>query len=689
MKYIFLPLGIYFIFSSEPELPIVIKDEFNNHSKGWWTGTAEGVSMKIENGKYVIATFSKNSGRYATVSPAFDLTKDFVLEASFVQQSGSINNGFGLLWGDNGTGQRCEFLIATDGHFKIKNAEGGESMNRWTPCQVHPLGRENILRVQASGGRWHYFINEEEVAVTEAFPLYGPRIGVINYTDMLLEIDNFIFRQDLGIRLAPNLTYGIVKESLGPKVNSDYDEVGPHVSVDGRTLWFGVKHSPENRGGVNDGEDTWFTTSVDGKNWSPRQNMGTEINTIVTDNLAAVRADNNTLLYCKADGFLVRQRTSTGWSPYKKLPINFSNEAGNTEAHWSADGGAILFSARMKQNLHYKIPGNEKDIYVTLRKKGEEWTYPVNIGSSINTAGDEISPFLAADGRTLYFASNGHRGYGSYDIFMSKRLGDSWTQWTEPFNLGPEINGPGFDAYFTLAASAHYAYVVSTLEANRKGDLARIELPNAMKPKPMALLQGKTFHALTKLPIQAELHFIEKATKASWGTALSDPVTGAYMHVLDQGGYEIEVKAKGFITVNEKLELARITKYTELSKDWYLLPIEENEVIPLSHVFFQQGRAILKSESYPELDRLVALMQDNPAMKIELAGHTDNVGDQQILLQLSQQRVQAVKEYLVSKGIRKDRIAGKGYGPTRPLVPNNSNENRERNRRVEFRIIKK
>jgi outer membrane protein OmpA-like peptidoglycan-associated protein len=689
MKYLCSAIGCFLLYSSGTELPVVLKDEFNNHTCGWWTGSGENFSMVIENGKYIIDTQMKNAGRYSTVAPAFDLGKDFLIEASFVQKSGSINNGFGLLWGDNGNGQRCEFLIASNGNFKIKNAEGSEPLNKWIPFPVNSLGKENILRVEAISHKWHYYINGEEVAVTEAFPLYGNRMGVINYTDMVLEMDNFIFRQDLGIHLPPNLTFGFVKESLGPMVNSEYDEVGPHISTDGRTIWFGVKNSPDNRGGVEDGEDTWFTTSEDGKTWSARMNPGNDINTTETDNLASLSADNNTLLYSRADGFVIRTRTANGWSLPERLPISFFNEAGNTEAHWSADGKAILFSARLKQNIHYNIPGKEKDLYVSLKKKGEEWSYPVNIGRQINTSGDEISPFLAADGRTLYFGSNGRPGYGSYDIFMSKRLGEGWTQWTEPYNLGPEINGPGFDAYFTLAASANYAYLVSTMAANSKGDLARIPLPEAVKPKPIALITGKTLHAVTKNPVASELTFADKNSKAVITTIKSDPVTGAYAQVLDQGSYQMQVEAPGFIPVNENIALARVEKYTELTKTIFLLPIEENETILLEHVYFQQGRAILKTESYPELDRLVELMQKNPTMKIELAGHTDNVGSNEVLLQLSQDRVEEVKKYLVSKGIRKDRIAGKGYGATRPLLPNNSNENRERNRRVEFRIVKR
>jgi outer membrane protein OmpA-like peptidoglycan-associated protein len=153
--------------------------------------------------------------------------------------------------------------------------------------------------------------------------------------------------------------------------------------------------------------------------------------------------------------------------------------------------------------------------------------------------------------------------------------------------------------------------------------------------------------------------------------------------------YGIRAQAKGFLSVNENLELMSISQYTEVEKDLFLVPIEVGETIALNNVFFEQGKPVLKSQSYPELDRLVQIMEENPSIRIELAGHTDNVGNKEALMKLSEDRVMAVKAYLEKKGIKKDRITGKGYGPVQPIAPNNTDEGRQRNRRVEFRITKK
>lgn len=673
--------------------PVFIKEEFNNNNQGWWTGKGENYSMKIEGGKYIIETTQKDNGRFITINPFMDSKKDFSIEATFVQKSGSDNNGLGLLWGDGGGGKYHEFVIACNGNYKIKSPEKVDKINQWVEYKkVKPVGQENKLKIEQKKGRWYYSINGEEVANIESLPLYGMKMGIINYTDMVLEVDNFIFRHDVKINLPANLTSGLVKENLGPEVNSIYDDLGPHITTDGRMILFGREHSPENIGGKEDGEDIWVTTSPDGNTWTKSKNMGTAINDKEANNLAAISADNNMLLFCRLDGFQIRKKDKTGWTQPEYLNVRFKNESKNMEGNLSPDAKALLFTAKLKLNLYYSpdVENKEKDIYVTRQDQKGIWSEPINLGHQINTAGDEISPFLAADGRTLYFASNGRAGYGSYDIYMSKRNGDSWTDWSEPVNLGPEINTGGFDAYYTLSAAADYAYMVSDRNSLGASDLVKIKLPDAIKPDPVILVLGHTLNARTKAPVQADILFEDLSTQKEIGEAISDPKTGSYRIALTKGkNYGIRAEAKGYLSVNENLELASVIRYAEIQKDLLLVPIEVGESILLNNIFFEQGKPILKPQSYPELDRLVQIMMDNPTIKIELSGYTDNVGNKEALMTLSENRVQAVKTYLEKKGIKKDRISGRGYGSAQPIAPNDTNENRQRNRRVEFKITKK
>jgi len=675
---------------SGAQLPVILKDEFVDNRNVWWTGDQETYSMKIEKGKYVITTRVKDDGRYVTLTPYWDKQKDFSLEASFVQKSGSENHGLGLIWGDNGSGKYQEFLIAMTGYYKIATPETRDDLNKWVEYKINPLGAENILKIEQRKSKWYYFINGNQVAVIDALPLYGSRIGIINYTNMVLEVDNFIFRHDVKINLPINLNTGLVKENLGTNVNTEYDDLGPHISADGRTIIYGIEYSPENTGGKQDGEDIWITTTKDGKTWSRRMNMGPPLNDTNVNNLAAVSADNNLLLFCKTDGFQIRKRIKEGWSQPEYLNVKFKNEATTMEGNLSFDGKAILFTSKLPQNVNYRADVNEKDIYVTVQDKQGNWSNPINLGKQINTAEDELSPFLAADGRTLYFSSSGHPGYGSQDIYMSKRIGNGWTTWTEPINLGPEINGPGFDAYYTIPASADYAYMVSNYNSYGASDLVRVKLPDVIKPDPVVLLLGRTLNARTKDPVSADILFEDLSANKEVGKAISDPTTGSYRITLPRGAkYGIHAAAKGYISVNENLELLSLAQYTELEKDLFLVPIEVGQSIQLNNVFFEQGRPVLKPESFPELNRLVQIMLDNPTLKIEISGHTDNVGNKDALMKLSQDRVVAVRTYIEKKGIRKDRMDGKGYGATQPIAPNDTEANRQRNRRVEFRITKK
>jgi outer membrane protein OmpA-like peptidoglycan-associated protein len=678
-------------FSSQAQLPELINDDFNNNASNWWTGTGENYSMKIEDGKYVIITNEEGHGRSTTITPYFDKKKEFSLEATFRQQSGSNNNGFGIIWSKNATGKYHEFIITSNGYYQIKSPEAQSNMNKWVEDKsIKPLGEINELRVEQRKSKCYYYINDKQVEVTESLPIYSSNIGLTNYTNMVLEVDNFIFRQDIKINLPPTLTKGLIKENLGPQVNTVDDDLLPIVSADGHTIFYAIENSSENTGGKEDGQDVWITTSEDGKTWTKKTNMGAPINTATVNNLAAVSADNNMLLFSKTEGFQVRRRTQDGWSEPEFLNVKFKNESEHMSGTLSSDGKAILFTVKLGQNLYYKAEKDEKDIFVILQVKDGTWSDIINLGKQINTDEDEISPFLAADGRTLYFASKGRPGYGDFDIFMSKRQGDGWTDWSEPVNLGPEINGTGFDAYYTLPASADYAYMVSNINSYGKGDIVRVKLPDMIKPEPVVLLLGRTLNAKTKSPVSAEILFEDLLEHKEVGEAISDPKTGSYRITLANGkNYGIRAVAKGFISVNENLELISISKYTEIEKDLFLVPIEVGETMQLNNVFFEQGKPILKSQSFPELDRLVQIMVENPSIKIELAGHTDNVGNKDALMKLSQDRVLAVKAYLEKKGIKKDRVDGKGYGSTQPIAPNTNESDRQRNRRVEFKITKK
>jgi outer membrane protein OmpA-like peptidoglycan-associated protein len=332
----------------------------------------------------------------------------------------------------------------------------------------------------------------------------------------------------------------------------------------------------------------------------------------------------------------------------------------------------------------------EKDIYFSTQRADGSWTKPANIGPDINTMQGEYSPVLASDNKTMYFASQGHYGYGSYDIYVTRRLDDSWKKWSEPINLGPKINTSGGDMGFSIPASGKEVYSYSS-NGDMKADIYLTELGEAksVMPDPVYLVSGHVYNAKTKKPIHSDIAYELLPSGVSSGTASSDPDNGEYKIVLPVGQhYGYYAEEPGYISVHENLDIPESSQYTEIHKDLYLVPIEVGQKVQLNNIFFVQSKAELINTSYPELDRMVQIMNTNPKMEIRVDGHTDNVGDPKKDMDLSQQRADAVKAYLVQKGIAAKRITTKAFGGTQPIASNAKEETRKLNRRVEFLITK-
>lgn len=675
------------------QLATYISDDFADNRLLWLTEHTPTHSTYLENGRFVFEK-TNDHGRFVTQHQFIDPTKDFSLEADFINHTPASTGTVGLVWGHSYMHGKGNWFLISGSTYSIQAHEPGRNdVGHWHPSPlIAGAGKLNALRVEKHGDSLFFFVNGHEVRRIPTLTLHDSHFGMMSFVHGKVSVDNFILKSATKVNLADENHHGIIKENLGDAVNSAYAEVHPQISADGHTLFFGRKSSPDNVGGEKDLQDIWRSTSQDGEAWSKADNIR-EINSPTGDNLIAVSPDNNTLTFFYYSGnhktFGTRTRTATGWSDLKMLPIEIQNESIYLESCVSADGKVILFTARNPKNLYYHPKHEERDIYVCLKQGINQWSSPVNIGSKINTSGNEFSPFLAADGRTLYFATDGLAGFGNVDIYMSQRIDDTWTNWTTPVNLGPEINSPLFDAYYTIPASGHSAYMVSSLNSHGHTDVVKVKIPESIQPDPVVLVSGKTLHAKTKRPVSADIIIEDLGTQKHAGEALSNISTGEYSIVLPYGkNYGFHAYAKGYLSVNENLELAEVKRYTELNKDLLLVPLEKGESIPLNNVFFERGKPELRAESFPELDRLIQILNDNPTMEIDVDGYTDNIGSRPSLIVLSQERASTVKAYLVSKGVASRRIRGKGYGPVKPLFTNDSEENRMRNRRVEVKIRK-
>lgn len=658
----------------------VIDDDFSKNSYGW----EQSDTKTFANGTYVID--ANEDGDQSVINFFIDPQKDFIISADFVQQDGLSDNGFGLLWG-SGKEDFNLFMISTDGEYAVYSGNP-EKLKSWKPCKViKPVGSLNQLKIEFKNGMLSFYINGQKMEEVKAFPFYGCSLGFTTFTRMKLQIDNLVFAQDQTIDL-PSESIPFKKENLGPNVNTSEDELGPIISSDGKTILFARQNVPENVGGKNDDEDVWISERQ-GNSWVKARNMGRAVNTTLADNLLALSSDNNTLMFEEQNQLMMRHRNGAGWSAFEKTGLTFKNELDHFVASLTADGKAVIFSAKLKANMYYDPKREDADLFVSVRQ-GDSWSAPINLGKSINTIGEETSPFLSADGTTLYFSSNGRAGYGDQDIFVARRQNESWTEWSKPINLGPGINSEFFDAYYTVPASGDYAYFVSYDKGFGKADIFRIKLHEQVKPKPVTLVKGKVLNSKDNSPLAASIHFENLETGTEVGEARSDPKTGAYQIILPFGSnYGLRAITNGFYSVHENLELKTLTNYNEVSKDLMLVPIEVGETVKLNNVFFDTGLSKLKQESFPELDRLITILKDNPGISIQLEGHTDNIGKPDMLQKLSEDRVESVKQYLTSHGIDSSRITGQGFGATKPIALGSTDEDRRQNRRVEFKILKK
>ena len=475
----------------------------------------------------------------------------------------------------------------------------------------------------------------------------------------------------------------IAMERLPNTVNSKYGEIMPVISPDGKTLYFIVDD------GKN--QDIYYSTLDPNGNWTKRKNIGPPLNTQFSDGILSVLPDGNTVLLngiynpdgTKSAGYSISHNTGTSWTFPEPVKIDdFYNRNKYTSACLAADGKTLILALERDDGY------GDLDLYVCFRKDDGSFTAPKNLGPIINTSGTDGTPFLAPDGITLYFSSDGHPSLGSADMFVARRKDSTWTNWTIPENLGKEFNTVGWDAYYTVPASGEWVYFVSSgFDAIGGTDIFRAKLPAEVKPKPVVTITGKVTDTNGN-PVAADISYERLSDGKNLGIASSNPKTGKYSIVLPAGEkYGYSIHKQGYMFFSDHIDLTDIDSVTTIEQNITLKPVKVGSQIVLHNIFFEFNSAKLLPESIGELQRVLKLMQENPDIKVEIAGHTDSIGTESYNLKLSQQRADAVKEWLVQHGIDSSRIIAKGYGESQPIADNGTEEGRAKNRRVTFTIV--
>lgn len=497
------------------------------------------------------------------------------------------------------------------------------------------------------------------------------------------------------VNLAEDIQEGIVPERLNDSVNSPYKELRPLISPDGKELYFSRRNHPGNVAGADDDEDIWVSRldTVTGE-WTEAVNLSRPLNNKHPNFVSAITPDGNSVLLVLGNkynengkmtaGVSISTRVEDGWSEPKNLEIENDYNYSPKANYFMANNRKVLILSVERDDSY-----GDRDLYVSFLRGDSTWSEPVSMGPVVNSAAEESSPFLAADDKTMYFSSKGFSGYGKDDLFISRRLDDTWTNWTVPQNLGPDINSPDDDQFFMITPSGEYAYY-SRGDVNTDLDIYRLKIPVVYKPAPVILVKGKVINAKTNEPITAKIIYEQLDTGVEVGYTNADPATGEYQILLPAGAnYGFLALKDGFVPLSENIDLQELKEYKEIERDLYLVPLEVGVPFRLNNIFFDFDKSVLKKESFPELDRMLGLMNDNPDMTFEVAGHTDWIGTDEYNFGLSQRRANAVLNYFLDNGIKKERLSAVGYGESRPIATNATSEGRAKNRRVELIILEK
>ena len=476
-------------------------------------------------------------------------------------------------------------------------------------------------------------------------------------------------------------------KNLGESVNTDQYEYFPVLTADEQTLVF-TRNQRSQRGDYQ--EDFYVSVASEDGSWARARNLGEPINTSDNEGAQTITADGQQLFFIGCNrksgkgscDIYHAFRNGSKWGMPRNIGSPVNTSKWESQPSVSADGKTLYFVSNRSGG------SGGMDIWVTQLAPNNEWTVPRNLGDKINTPFSEETPFIHPDGKTLYFTSNGHVGMGEKDIYVTRKDADG--DWSEPKNLGYPINTWNDEQGLFVAASGENAYFSS----DRKGgygklDLYSFKLYEEARPTRVTYVKGKVKDKETGSPLGAKFELIDLATSEVVIESSSDQIDGKFLVTLPvDHEYALNVSKDNYLFYSEHFSLPKQQDITKPYRmDVELQPIKFGEKVVLKNIFFETASFELLPESTVELDKLVAFMNNNSTIHIEIGGHTDNVGKPESNQLLSENRSKSVRQYLIDHAISEGRIQFKGYGEEQPVDTNETPEGRAKNRRTEFKVL--
>ncbi|MFS0491097.1 OmpA family protein [Leadbetterella byssophila] len=490
------------------------------------------------------------------------------------------------------------------------------------------------------------------------------------------QIQRQIRRADLGIKAMEN-PLNIKPIKLPSVINARERQYFPVLTADGNTLVFTAITS-------NEDEDLFLSFKENGQ-WTTPKPISSIINTPNNEGTCTISADGKIMVFTSCEGrnsygscdlFITRKEGDT-WTEPQNLGPNVNSPYWDSQPSLSPDGSRLFFSSDRPFGV------GKKDIWMSAVDEQGKWSKATNLGPGINTPENEVSPFVHANGSSLFYSSNGREGLGNHDIYMTN-IQEGFK--SESINLGYPINTPGDESGLFISADGK-----SALYSKQEGDntyIYEFKVPEELSEQFERIYYIKGFikDSQTKKPLYSSIELVNTKNGERVSRFLSDPITGDYMSTLpEEGEYVMYIETPGYFFKSLKFDFKEGNSDQEL--DILLTKIEKENKETLDNIFFDTGSAAIRPESEIELKKVVTLLKENPDLKVEISGHTDDVGNDKANMNLSIQRANAVVEYLKGKGIHAQRLVAKGYGESQPKVKNDSDKNRQLNRRIELKVL--
>lgn len=504
----------------------------------------------------------------------------------------------------------------------------------------------------------------------------------ISYKKLLRDYQSYVDKKIVQCNYAIELMKHPVEFepiNLGNAINTEISEYWPSLTADDSTLVF----TSSNRE-INSQEDLYFSTKKDGK-WQKAVKIASPINTDRSEGAQTISADGKTMVFTaclRPDGFgscdlYISWKNGDRWTTPINMGAPVNGKYKESQPSLSADGKTIYFASNR--------PGGfgKFDIWESSTIGNNIWETPVNLGDNINTDEDELAPFIHYDNNTLYFTSEGHPGMGGSDLFISRRKDNG--EWSKAQNLGYPVNTHYNEESLIVTADGNTGMFSSNMNGGYgQLDIYEFELAPSLKPQKTIFIKGIVFDAKTKEPLYSQIEIVPYDTPNVLTTE-SDKSSGEFLACLPpKQNYAFRVDKKGYMLYSENFLLPDSNIYINIP----LQPIEIGVSVILKNIFFEFNSYALKKESFPELNKLKNFITQNN-ISIEIQGHTDNIGTAKYNMELSTNRAKSVYDYLVKEGIKKEQLSYKGYGYSHPIADNNTDSGRAKNRRTEFKILKK